>query len=64
MNDNIRLLFSDIRKGKSSHKIEKVHTELKDLSAFQQNVIFVLGKSMQHMVDTILIQAANMTLAS
>ena len=62
MQDNIRLLFNDmIGKGKSSQKMEKILTEVRDLSAFQQNIIFALGKSMEHIVDTIIVQASNMT---
>ena len=53
MQDHIKTLFSDMNsKGKSSRKTEKVLNELKDLSVFQQNVIFALGKFMQHMADT------------
>ena len=62
MQDNLRLLFGEIGKGKSPHKGEKVFNELKDLTSFQQNVNFVLGKSMQHMADTLFVQAAKMTL--
>ena len=65
MLDHIRLLFNDtISKGKSSQKTEKVLIDLRELSAFRQNVIFGLVKSMQHMADTIFLQASNMTLAS
>ena len=51
-----------IGKGKSSQKTEKILTELRDFSTFQQNVIFAQGKSMQHMVATIYVQSYNMTL--
>ena len=63
MQDQIKTLYSQsITKGKSSQKMDKVLTELRDLSAFQQNIIFELGKSMQHMADTIFVHAANLTL--
>ena len=60
--DNLKLLFGEMGKGKSSHKPEKALNGLKDLASFQQNVNFVLVKSMQHMEDTLFVQAANMTL--
>ena len=58
---NLRVLCGELGKGKSSQKVDKDLQELKDLTAFQQNVNFILGKSMQHMADTIFVQAANMT---
>ena len=60
--DNLRVLYIELGKRKSSQKANKALLELKDRTVFQQNVNFVLGKSMQHMVDTIVVQAANMTL--
>ena len=63
MQEHIKTLYSDsISKDKSSQRTDKVLTELRDLSALQQNIIFALGKSMQHMADTIFVQAANFTL--
>ena len=63
MQDHIKTLYNEmISKGKLSQKTDKVLTELRDMAAFQQNIIFTLGKSMQHMVDTIFVQASNMTL--
>ena len=61
MQGHIKTLFNDmISKAKSSQKTEKVL----GLSTFQKNVIFALGKSMQHMAYTILLQASNRTLTS
>ena len=42
MQEHIKSLYSDsLSKGKSSQKTEKVLTKLRNLSAFQQNVIFL-----------------------
>ena len=63
MQEYIKILYSDsISKSKSSQKIDKTLTKLRDLSAFQQNVIFALGKSIKHITDTIFVQASNTTL--
>ena len=60
--NKLGLLFRQLGKGKFSQKIEKALHNLKYLTAFQQNVNFVQGKSIQHMADTLFVQAANMTL--
>ena len=70
--DNLRLFLGELSKGKSSQKVNKGLLDLKDLVAFQQNVNFVLGNSMQYLADTIFctgcqhdhtifVQAANMS---
>ena len=59
--DSLRHLFGDLGKGKSSQRTEK-SSLLSEKPVFQQNITFVLGKSMQHMADTIFVLGANMRL--
>ena len=59
MQDNLRSLESELVKGKSSQKAEKVLTEIRDLTAFNQNVSFCMGKSMQYIL---FVQIGNITL--
>ena len=49
-------------KGKGSQAAKKAVDDLKDLCAFNQNVSVCLGKSMQHMMDSLFITMSNFTL--
>ena len=60
--DNVRSLEAELSKGKSSQKAEKTLTEIRDLTAFNQNVSFCMGKAMQHLADIIFVQMGNITL--
>ena len=60
--DNLKLLFGELGKAKPSHKADRALNELKDFTAFQQKVNFVLGKSIQHTADTLFVQAVSLTL--
>ena len=60
--DNVRSLETELSKGKSSQKAEKSLTEIRDLTTFNQNVSFCMGKAMQHLADVIFLQMGNITL--
>ena len=60
--DNLRSLESELAKGKYSQKAEKALTEIRDLTAFNQNVSFCMGKAMQHLADILFVQMGNITL--
>ena len=62
--DNVRSLETELSKGKLSQKAEKALTEIRDLTAFNQNVSFCMGKAMQHLADIIFVQMGNITLLS
>ena len=60
--DNLRALETELSKGKSSQKSEKVLTEIRDLTTFNQNMSFCMGKSMQHLADILFVQMGYLTL--
>ena len=60
--DNREFLSDEMGKLKSSQKAEKAPNDPKDFTIFQQNINFMLEKSMQHMTDSLFVQAANFTL--
>ena len=62
MQEKIRCLEKELSKGKCSQQAGKALEDLRDMSAFNQNVSFAMGKTMQHLSDTIFVQMANMTL--
>ena len=60
--DNFRALEAELSKGKQSQKAEKALTEIQDLTAFNQNVNFYMGKAMQYLTDILFVQIGNITL--
>ena len=60
--EQLQILQSELGKGKSSAKAQGALDELHFLSAFNQNVSFAVGKSLQHLSDFTFIQMANLTL--
>ena len=60
--ENLRSLESEFANGKSSQKAEKALPEIRDLTAFNQNVSFCMGKAMQHLADILFVQMGNITL--
>ena len=60
--DGLKLLYGEFGKGKSSNKAESALNEIKDLTALQQNINYVLGMSLQQMADTLFIQEANVSI--
>ena len=60
--EQLQILQTELGKGKSSTKAQGALDELHFLSAFNQNVSFAVGKSLQHLSDFTFIQMANLTL--
>ena len=60
--DNFSALEAELSKGKSSQKAEKALAEIRDLTAFNQNVSFYMGKAMQRLADILFVQMGNVTL--
>ena len=55
--EQLQILQSELGKGKSSAKAQGALDELHFLSAFNQNVSFAVGKSLQHLSDFTFIQS-------
>ena len=60
--EQLRILQTELSKGKSSSKAQSALDELHYLTSFNQNVSFVVGKSLQHLSDFTFSQMANLTL--
>ena len=60
--DRLRVREKELSKEKYCQEAGKSLEDLRDMSAFNQNVCFALGKAMQHLSNTIFVQMANMTL--
>ena len=60
--EQVRILHSELGKGKSSAKAQSALDELHYLTSFNQNVSFAMGKSLQHLSDFTFTQMANLTL--
>ena len=60
--EQLKVLQSELGKGKSSSKAQAALDELHYLTTFNQNVSFAVGKSLQHLSDFTFIQMANLTL--
>ena len=60
--ENLKVLQSELSKGKSSTKAQAALDELHYLTSFNQNVSFAMGKSLQHLSDFTFVQMANLTL--
>ena len=58
----MRALEAELTKVKSSQKAEKALAEIQELTAFNQNVSFCMGKAMQHLEDILFVQMGNITL--
>ena len=60
--DNFRAMETELSKGKSSQKTQKALTEIRDLTIFNHQVSFCMGKAMQHLADILFVQMENITL--
>ena len=59
--ENLKILQTELSKGKSSGKAQAALDELHYLASFNQNVSFAMGISLQHSSDFIFVQMANLT---
>ena len=62
MTAHINLLSSRINKGKASKEVSAAISELKDLTAFHQNVSVAMGTAFQHLADSLFVQMSNLIL--
>ena len=62
MQEQIKILHSEMRKGKSSVKAQTALDELQHLIYFNWNVSFAIGKALQHLLDFTFVKMANLTL--
>ena len=62
MTAHINLLSSRINKGKAPKEVSAAVSELKDLTAFCQNVSVAMGTALQHLVDSLFVQMSNLIL--
>ena len=60
--EQLKILQTELGKGKSSTKAQTALDELHYLTTFNQNVSFAAGKSLQHLSDFTFVQMANLTL--
>ena len=60
--EQLKILQTELGKGKSSSKAQSALDELHYFTSFNQNVSFTMGKSLQHLLDFTFIQMANLTL--
>ena len=60
--EQLKTLQTELGKGKSSAKAQGALDELHFLTAFNQNISFAVGKSLQHLSDFTFVQMANLTL--
>ena len=62
MSSNVAMLCSRINKGKAPKEVTSALTDLKDLMAFHQSVSVAMGTTLQHLVDSVFVQLANLIL--
>ena len=60
--EQLKILQTELGKGKSSTKAQSTLDELHYLTTFNQNMSFAVGKSLQHLSDFTFVQMANLTL--
>ena len=60
--EQLRILQSELGKRKSSSKAQSALDELHYLTSFNQNISFAVGKSLKHLSDFTFTQMANLTL--
>ena len=62
MTAHINLLSTRINKGKAPKEVSAAVSELKDLTAFHQNVSVAMGTSLQHLADSLFVHLTNLIL--
>ena len=62
MTAHINLLSTRINKGKAPKEVSAAVSELKDLTAFHQNVSVAMGTSPQHLADSLFVHLTNLIL--
>ena len=62
MTGHINMLHTRINKGKAPKEVSAALSDLKDLSAFHQNVSVAMGTALQHLADSLFVHMSNLIL--
>ena len=62
MTGHVNMLHARINKGKAPKEVSAALSDLKDLSAFHQNVSVAMGTALQHLADSLFLQMSNLIL--
>ena len=62
MTGHVSMLHARINKGKAPKEVSAALSDLKDLSAFHQNVSVAMGTALQHLADSLFVHMSNLTL--
>ena len=62
MTGHVNMLHARINKGKAPKEVSAALSDLKDLSAFHQNVSVAMGTALQHLADSLFVQMSNLIL--
>ena len=62
MTGHVNILHSRINKGKAPKEVSAALSDLKDLTAFHQNVSVAMGTALQHLADSLFVQMSNLIL--
>ena len=62
MTGHVNMLHSRINKGKAPKEVSAALSDLKDLTAFHQNVSVAMGTALQHLADSLFVQMSNLIL--
>ena len=62
MTGHVNMLHARINKGKAPKEVSTALSDLKDLTAFHQNVSVAMGTALQHLADSLFVQMSNLIL--
>ena len=62
MTGHVNMLHARINKGKAPKEVSAALSDLKDLTAFHQNVSVAMGTALQHLADSLFVQMSNLIL--
>ena len=62
MTGHVNMLHARINKGKAPKEVSAALSNLKDLTAFHQNVSVAMGTALQHLADSLFVQMSNLIL--
>ena len=62
MTGHVNMLHSRLNKGKAPKEVSAALSDLKDLTAFHQNVSVAMGTALQHPADSLFVQMSNLIL--
>ena len=62
MTGHVNMLHARLNKGKAPKEVSAALSDLKDLSAFHQNVSVAMGTALQHLADSLFVHMSNLIL--